>query len=196
MDILENGPADRPPAAPRLIRYLIGALVLGVVAAIWLGGRSHGHPGAAPAIPPPDSAADVVPGLVDTGTGISYQTDDKTKDFVVWVDLRNFNHTAVDVQARPAPASTAFARLAIAVLPSGTGTDDLPYDKVVAASRNPVALGVNDQASLIIAGRMSCGIAAPAESKVTILVNGRPASLTLPDADRGDWLRTIQKDLC
>ncbi|WP_433293026.1 hypothetical protein ACQP2F_29580 [Actinoplanes sp. CA-030573] len=190
MDIVVTGTpsADRrPPAWPR---YLIGLLVVAVAAVAWLSR-------ARPSQPAPSTAmVRVVAGLVETGTGISYETSDAAKDFVVRVDLKNFNHLPVHVRAETAPDHAGFERLAAAVLPGAAEMQTRGYDAVEAASYASVPLDGDAQAALVVAGRVDCAAGPAGDGKVTLQVDDQRTTVTLPRVGDQTWVTAVRNQLC
>lgn len=198
MEIIENGSPERssnglPTGWPG--RLLVGILVLAVLAALVIG-QVRGHRPKAKAVDTPPSPV-ALPALVDIGTDISIQTFDRSRDFALQTTLKNFNRTAVQVQAAAVPGRPGLARLAVAIIALGPGSTAPSYDAVVTASHTPVTLGWNEEAQLTLAGRVGCDTAMTGSDRVGILVDGVERAVTLPrlEHDRS-WAQAMHQKLC
>jgi hypothetical protein len=199
VDILENGPPGEPshgPFAGRRGRLLIGALIVAVLVAIGVSEVHRRNPTASPA--PTRSAATpaVVGALVGTGSSTSYQTSKATNDFVLQVDLINYNRTPVRVQAAAPSDHPGFDRLAAAVLPGDHERLPTGYGAVAAAAGSSVTLGWGRKAQLTLAGRVACGTAMINDNTADILVDGMQTTVTIPDLNEGGWAETVTRDVC
>lgn len=198
VDIVENGPPGESSggflAGPRG-RFLTGALVVAVLVVVGIGEVRRRHPSAGPTPAPSEPSPTVVAALVETGTGTSYQTNDASKDFVVQVDLINFNRAPVQVRAAT-PDHPGFDRLVVAVLPAKQAPGPLDYDAVAAAARVPVSLGGNETAELTLAGRVACGTPAVSHNTMKILVDGAETTVAIPGLDESNWAAAMKHLLC
>lgn len=193
MDILENG-ADRRPVRRGTRVVLLVALVAAVLAAIVLGGKSRSRQQAAPpvlpSVPTPVDAA-----LVDTGGGSTYRSNQETKEFVISVDLHNFNRVPAHVVADSVPDQPAFDQL-VAAVQSAEPARNASIATVAAAARTPVTIAGRGQGQLVVAGRLVCGVAPTSGSDFTIRVDGVTVTVELPRFGGESWVTEIVKELC
>jgi hypothetical protein len=192
MDILENG-ADRQPMRRRTRVVLLTLLAVAVLAAIALGGTARGrHPAASPILP--SVPTPVVAALVDTGGGSMYRSTQGTKEFVLSVDLINFNRVPAQVAAGAVPEQPAFDRLVLAVLPVVPG-DDATIE-TVAAARAPVTIAGREKAQLVVAGRVVCDVTPTSSDGFTVVVDGQETPIEMPRFGGAGWVAEIIKELC
>ncbi|MEU7903404.1 hypothetical protein [Actinoplanes sp. NPDC049118] len=190
-DILENGPAGESSGGfftGRRGRFVIGAFVVAllVVTAVNAVRQARGP------TPTPIRA-----GLVETGTGYAYQSSPVTKDFVLQVELTNFNHAPVQVQAAETPEHPGFDRLVVAVLPGHYDSQAPAGEALEKAARTPTMLGWEEPAQLAIAGRVACGTPMISHDEMTILVNGQERTVAIPRIVEGrSWAEEIRRELC
>jgi hypothetical protein len=118
-----------------------------------------------------------------------------THEFVLSVDLTNFNRVPVTVAGGPAPEQPGFERLVVAVLP-GPPADDVGLDAVAAAAPTAVSVAGRGVAQLVIAGRAVCGPAPTTGDGFTIVVDGRTTPIEMPRFDGRSWAEEIIEDLC
>jgi hypothetical protein len=193
MDILENG-ADRPPMRRRTRIVLLMAVAVAVLVAIALTGRTRSqHPAASPLLP--SVPTPVVAALVDTGGASVYRSVQDTKEFVLSVDLINFNRVPAQVAGGEVPKQPAFDRLAVAVLPVVPG-DEATIKSVAAATPRAVTIAARGTVQLVVAGRVVCAATPTAGDDFTILVNGEPKTVELPRFGGDSWVTEIIKELC
>jgi len=190
MDILENG-AGRPPMRRRTRVALLAVLVVAVLTAVALG-REAGPPAASPVLP--SVPTPVVAALVDTGGGTMYRGEEATKEFVLSVELINFNRVPARVAGGPAPELPVFDRLAVAVLPEAP--DDATVETVTAAARTAVTIAGRAEAQLVIAGRVVCGVAPASPDDFTILVDGEERRIEMPRFGGDSWVAEVVAHLC
>jgi hypothetical protein len=193
MDILENG-ADRPPMRRRTRVVLLALLIVAVLAAVALTGTARSRRPAASAVLP-SVPTPVVAALVDTGGGSTYRSMRQTKEFVLSVDLINFNRVPARVAGGTVPKQPAFDRLVMAVLP-GVPADDETLETVAAATHTPVTITGRDKAQLVVAGRVVCAATPTSGGAFTVLVDGEEKTVDLPHSDGENWVTEIVKDLC
>ncbi|MEV6600033.1 hypothetical protein AB0M36_24730 [Actinoplanes sp. NPDC051346] len=146
--------------------------------------------------PTPAPSASIVASLVKTGTGYAYQTSPVTKDFVLQVELTNFNHVPVQVQAAATPEYPGFGRLVVAVLPGHYDSQAPAGDALETAARTPVTLGSEEPAQLAIAGRVACDAPMISHNEMDILVDGKETTVAIPPVDGRNWAEGIRRDLC
>ncbi|MGX6602553.1 hypothetical protein ACWKSP_10515 [Micromonosporaceae bacterium Da 78-11] len=194
MDILENAADRRPPLRRRTRTVLLVLLAGAVVAAIGLSGQTRRQQ---PVARPSLSAAPtpVVASLVETGSPTLYRSDNGTKEFVLSVDLTNFNRVPVRVAGGSVPEQPGFDRLVVAVLPAIPG-GEVGIDEVAAAARTPVPMTGRGVAQLVIAGRVVCGAGSAPTAGFPILVDGASTAIEMPRFDGHGWAEEIIGGLC
>ena len=193
MDILENG-ADRPPMRRRTRTVLLAVLAVAVLVAIVLTGKARSqHPGVSPVLP--SVPTPVVAALVDTGGASVYQSVQGTKEFVLSVDLINFNRVPAQVAGGAVPEQPAFDRLVVAVLPVAPG-GEATIKTVAAAASSAVTIAGRGTAQLVVAGRVVCAAKPSSQDDFTILVNGEPKTVEMPHFGGDSWVTEIVKELC
>jgi hypothetical protein len=193
MDILENG-ADRPPMRRRTRIVLLALLVVALLAAITLTGKARSqHPAASPLLP--SVPTPVVAALVDTGGASAYRSVRATKEFILSVDLINFNRVPARVAGGMVPEQPAFDRLAVAVLPAVPGAE-ATIKTVTAAAANAVTIAGRGKAQLVVAGRVVCAATPTSRDDFTILVNGEQKAVEMPRFGGDSWVTEIIKELC
>ena len=193
MDILENG-ADRPPMRSRTRIVLFALLAVAVLAAIALTGKARSqHPTVSPLLP--SVPTPVVAALVDTGGASVYRSVSETKEFVLSVDLINFNRVPARVAGGTVPEQPAFDRLVAAVLPA-VPSAEATFQSVAAAATSSVTIAGRGKAQLVIAGRVVCTATPTARDDFTILVNGEQKIVEMPRFGGDSWVTEIVKELC
>src|SRR4051812_30793482 len=193
MDILENGAARRPMRRRTRV-VMLALLVVAVVAAIALSGRTRSrHPVAAPVLPPAPTLVDAA--LVDTGGGSTYRSIQESKEFVFSVDLLNFNRVPAEVAGGTVPAQSAFDRLVVAVLPTVPAAD-ASVESVAAAAHTPVTIAGRGHAQLVVAGRVVCDVAPTSSEDFTVLVGGEQKTVEMPRFGGAGWVTEVIKELC
>jgi hypothetical protein len=194
VEILEHGPTGAFRGGRRG-RLLAGGLAVAAIVAVGVGARLDRHTYSAAPRRVLETAPSALASLVDTGSSISWRTQEATRDFVVQADLKNHNRAPVSVRAAAVPDHRGFTRLAVAVLPGEPLGARLDYATVTAAGPAPVTLGWNESAQLTIAGRIACGVPLFAHNSIDILVDGVERTVVLPESGHGDWT-AIARGLC
>ncbi|MGK5682482.1 hypothetical protein [Actinoplanes sp. URMC 104] len=191
MEILESGPGDDAPAgflSGTLGRVLIGVLVAAAVLVLAVQTR-----GKARTAPPPSAPIDAF--LVEAGTGHGFTAEHAAHDFVIQVDVQNFNHAPVQVRAVEPANDPAFAALAVAVLP-GAEPGDATYESVTEWAHRSVPLGPDEVAQLTVAGRVDCTKRAAPRAGLDLLVDGERTTVSLPREEGLDWARYAAREAC
>lgn len=193
MDILENG-VDRPPMRRRTRIILLSLLVVAVLVAVAVTGKARSrHPVASPVLP--SVPTPVVAALVDTGGASVFRSVSETKEFVLSVDLINFNRVPARVAGGTVPEQPAFDGLVVAVLPVAPDAE-ATVKTVAAATPRAVNMAARGTAQLVVAGRVVCAATPTSEDDFTILVNGEPKTVEMPHFGGDSWVTEIVKELC
>jgi hypothetical protein len=194
MDVIESG-SDRRSPAQWSGRIVLGLLVAVVLVVVLVNQNRHTRSKAV-RTPAPSTSPASVAALVETGTSIAYQTFGDSKDFVVQVDLTNFNHTPVHVQTQTTLDDPGFVRLVAAVRHGDFVEDEPAYDNLVAENATPATLEGEEEAQLVITGRIACGATTAGDGALTLLVNGEETRPTLPTIGDDPWAEGIRAQLC